>query len=244
VPESDPDAQPTLIFDKALQPQQAALVLRQQAGPPVPYQPPRALDPMVVQLLDPDSEQAACFRLLRDNLVAKNAPRVIAVSSGDAGDGKTTCAVNLALAMSELPSARVMLVEGTFSSPALAGVFRIDATTPLDPALNAAALSPYRIVRIARGLDAAVLVQQPGQPPAAFNSQWFETVLEYLSNAGYDRVVIDAPTLDGSPFATQVVAIAKGTLLTARSHATTARTLRRAAEQIPEGRALGVTLMD
>jgi hypothetical protein len=56
--------------------------------------------------------------------------------------------------------------------------------------------------------------------------------------------VIDAAALDGSPVVTQVLGVADGTLLTVRSHATTARSLRRAAEQIPTGRALGVTLMD
>ncbi|MEA2749148.1 MAG: hypothetical protein QOI41_3291, partial [Myxococcales bacterium] len=60
----------------------------------------------------------------------------------------------------------------------------------------------------------------------------------------YDHLIIDGASLDGSAAVLQVVGIAEGTLLTVRSGNTTARTLRKAAEQIPRGRALGVTLMD
>ena len=59
-----------------------------------------------------------------------------------------------------------------------------------------------------------------------------------------DYLVIDAPALDGSAAVLHVVTVAEGTLLTARSGTTTARTLRSAAAQIPRDRVLGVTLMD
>jgi Mrp family chromosome partitioning ATPase len=229
-------------------PQTTTLVLRNVKSSPPPYESPfggaRALDPRLVLLLEPDSQRSASFRLLRDGLLSKRAPRSIAVSSGAAGEGKTTCAINLALALSEMPSARVLLVEANFAAPSLADVFNIDATTRLDPELNAPALSPYRLVRVVPALDVAALVRQPGEAAPAFNSRWFETVIERLARAGYDHLVIDTGTLDGSPFTTQVVNVAGGTLLTARANSTTARALRRAAELIPEGRALGVTLMD
>jgi Mrp family chromosome partitioning ATPase len=69
-------------------------------------------------------------------------------------------------------------------------------------------------------------------------------VINHVSGAGYDYIVIDAAALDGAPAVTQLLGVADGTLLTVRSHATTARSLRRAAEQIPPGRALGVTVVD
>ena len=205
---------------------------------------PQVLDPRLVLLVEPDSQRAASFRLLRDNLLAKGAPRIIAVSSGAPHEGKTTCAINLALALSEKPSTRVLLMEGNFFMPSLGDVFRIDATTHLDQTLNHPVLSPYLIAQMMGGFHVAALVRLPGDPPPAFNSRWFDMVIDHLAGAGYDHVVIDAAALDGSPAVTQVLGVADGTLLTARSHATTARALRRAAEQIPKGRALGVTLMD
>jgi Mrp family chromosome partitioning ATPase len=243
IPQPSPAAtslvrRPTPILAQLMEPPRA----------PPPDVPPlgerRRLDPRLVLLSEPDSQRAASFRLLRDNLLAKGAPRIIAVSSGAVHEGKTTCAINLALALHEKPATRVLLMEGNFFEPSLAGIFGIDASARPDPVMNLPMLSPYRIVQMMGGFHVAALVQQAGDPPPSFNSRWFDMVIDHLSGAGYDHVVIDAAALDGSPVVTQVLGIADGTLLTVRSHATTARSLRRAAEQIPTGRALGVTLMD
>jgi Mrp family chromosome partitioning ATPase len=204
----------------------------------------RSLDPRLILLSEPDSQRSASFRLLRDNLLAKKAPRIIAVSSGAVHEGKTTCAINLALALSERPSTRVLLMDGNFFAPSLAAIFHIDAQTPVDPQVSLPLLSPYRIAQMMRGFHVAALVQEAGEPALTFNSRWFDMVIGHLSGADYDHLVIDAAALDGSPAVTQVLGVADGTLLTARTHSTTARSFRRAAEQIPEGRALGVTLMD
>jgi len=207
--------------------------------------PPRALvDPRLVLLTDPDSERAASFRLLRDNILSKDGPRVIAVSSGARNEGKTTCAINLALALSERPSARVLLLEGNFLAPSLGKVFQIDASTAPARHMNLPWLMPYRVAEIMPGFDVAALVHAPSEPAPVFNSRWFEMAIGHLSGAGYDFLVIDAAALDGSAPVLQIIGAADGTLLTVRSGGSTARTFRRAAQQIPKGRALGVTLMD
>jgi len=201
------------------------------------------IDPRLVLLLEPYSQRSASFRVLRDNLLAKNAPRIIAVSSGSEHEGKTTCAINLALALGERPSARVLLLEGNFYAPELAKIFHINASTPFAPEMNLPWLLPYRVAEVAHGFHVAAIVQEEGEPPPVFNGRWYDMVMAHLADADYDHLVIDAPALDGSSPVMQVVGIAEGTLLTVRSGNTTARTLRRAAEQIPRGRALGVTLM-
>jgi len=202
------------------------------------------IDPRLVLLLEPYSQRSASFRVLRDNLLAKNAPRIIAVSSPEEHEGKTTCAINLALALGERPSSRVLLLEGNFYAPELAKIFHIDGATPFAPEMNLPWLLPYRVVEVAHGFHVAAIVQEEGEPPPVFNGRWFDMVMGHLADADYDHLVIDAPALDGSSPVMQVVGIAEGTLLTVRSGKATARSLRRAAEQIPRGRALGVTLMD
>jgi Mrp family chromosome partitioning ATPase len=201
-------------------------------------------DPRLVLLLEPDSQRSASFRLLRDNVLAKSAPRVIAVSSGAHHEGKTTCAINLALALCEQPSTRVLLLEGNFFAPSLGGIFGIDASTQAAPQMGLPWLSPYRIVEVTRSFHVAAVVQAEGEPTPLFNSRWFEMALSHLLGAGYHHFVIDAASLDGSPGVTQIIGAADGTLLTVRSGGTTARSFRRAAEQIPKTRALGVVLMD
>lgn len=212
---------------------------------PSSKRPPRDLiDPQLVLLLEPYSQRAASFRILRDNLLAKNAPRIIAVSSGAEHEGKTTCAINLALALVERPSTRVLLLDGNFFAPSLATVFHIDASTPVAAEMNLPWLSPYRVVEVTLGFHVAAIIHEAGEPPPPFNSRWYDMAMAHLADADYDYLVIDAPALDGSAAVLHVVTIAEGTLLTARSGATTARSLRSAVAQIARDRVLGVTLMD
>jgi Mrp family chromosome partitioning ATPase len=201
-------------------------------------------DPRLVLLSDPDSPRAASFRLLRENILAKQRPRIIAVSSAGAGEGKTTCAINLALSMCERPLSKVLLLEGNFFEPSLDEIFHIDESTPPAPSMDLPWLAPYRVVEVVRGLHVAAIGRRRGAPGPGFNARWFEMVIDSLSAEPYDHLIIDAPVLDGSPAATQIVRAADGTLFAVRSGGTTAKTLRRAAEQVPRARMLGIALMD
>jgi Mrp family chromosome partitioning ATPase len=221
----------------------ASVVAVTTSPPPDPFR--RDLrDPRLVLLTEPDSARAASFRLLRDNILSAQSPRIILVSSGAVNEGKTTCAINLALALHERPATRVLLLDGNFFAPSLGEIFHIDASTPPAPAMNAPWLLPYLVAEIMRGFHVAALVQPPGGPAPLFNSRWFDMALNHLSGAGYDHVIVDAAALDGSAPVLQMVGAADGTLLTVRSGGSTARDFRRAAEHIPKGRKLGVTLMD
>lgn len=198
-------------------------------------------DPRMVVLTEPDSARAVSFRLLRDSLLAKRLPRVLAVSSPECGDGKTTCALNLALSLAE--RAKVLVLDGNFLEPELTQIFGIPDGIPAWPQ-NAAWLAPYRIVEVLRGLHIAGLVPPPGSLPTRFEKQWFETLIAALRRFPYDFIIIDAAAILESPTVTQLIATADATLLAVRAGATTARALRRANDQIPEGRGIGVALVD
>src|SRR5262249_3294469 len=87
-----------------------ALAVRPWEPPrPVAPPPPEQLDRRLILVTEPHSPRAASFRLLRDSLVAKSMPRVVAVTSAAPKEGKTTCAANLALALAEQPGTRVLL---------------------------------------------------------------------------------------------------------------------------------------
>lgn len=198
-------------------------------------------DPRLVLLNEPDSSRAVSFRVLRDNLLAKGLPRVLAVSSAGKKDGKTTCALNLGLSLSE--RARVLVVDANLFEPDLAKIFCIDETTAASPA-NAAWLAPYRIAAFSRSLHVAALVVSRGTPAPRFEKQWFEQLVGSLRRVNYDFVLLDAAALSVSPTVSQLVDVADATLLAVRSGTTTARALRRASEQIREGKAIGVALLD
>ena len=82
------------------------------------------LDPRLVLVDDADSERAAAFRVLRHHLLELGHPQVIAVSGPHDRCGKTTVAINLALALSECDRAQVLLVDGNLRRPELASIMR------------------------------------------------------------------------------------------------------------------------
>jgi Mrp family chromosome partitioning ATPase len=200
-------------------------------------------DPRLTVLLNPDSQRATCFRLLRDTLLPKRT-RIIMVSSGAPKEGKTTCATNLAFAMSERPNARVLLLESNFSAPSLSRIFHIDALTPPVPSTDEPWLFPYRVAEVSARFHVAAIVPHAYPPAHAFCPDWFHLVVEHLSGGRYDHVIIDGAEMDESPGLAHIARIADGTLLTARAGGTRAATLHRAAGLVPRDRALGIVLMD
>jgi Mrp family chromosome partitioning ATPase len=207
--------------------------------------PPRVsgwVDPRLVLLADPDSPRAAGFRLLCHNLVAKGLPRVVAVSSAAPHDGKTTCAVNLALALAERP-ARILLVEGNFYEPALAGIFAIEEKTPTPPSLAFPWLAPFKLAELSPCFHVAAIVGSE-EERARIDKHAFEAMIGHLAQLGYDHLVVDAPALDGSAGVGKLIAAADGVLFAVRSGRTTARALRRAVEQLGSRTPLGAALMD
>src|SRR5687767_13576374 len=69
---------------------------------------------------DPRGQIAEQFRSLRNSIVALNpeaAPRSVVVTSSLRGEGKSVAAVNLALALAEMPGIQVLLIDANMHSP-------------------------------------------------------------------------------------------------------------------------------
>jgi Mrp family chromosome partitioning ATPase len=198
------------------------------------------LDRRLILWSEPESARAASYRSLRDSLVNKNLPRVVAVSSASFLNGTTTCAVNLALALTELPQTKVLLLDANFYEPALAGVFTIDRLTQIAP--KEPWLKPYTIVSVSQSLHVAGIVKADvtGRMEP---QQRFESLIDRLCRANYDYIIVDTPALKGSAVVSMVSGC-DGCILAVRAGSTTARDLRRAADQLPPKKALGVALVD
>lgn len=216
-----------------------------RAPPPPPAAPgiqlPPAPDARLILVNEPESARATSFRVLRDNLLAKRLPRILAVSSAMKGDGKTTCALNLGLSLSE--GARVLVVDGNLLDPTLHKIFRIDEST-VPSAVNGPWAQPYKICEYSPSLSIAAVVTPPGAQAPRFERRWFDGFLASVRRMHYDFVLLDTAALSAAPTVSQMVASADATIMAVRAGVTTARALRRASEQIPEGRALGVALID
>jgi Mrp family chromosome partitioning ATPase len=70
-----------------------------------------------------NSDSASTYRLLRQRLIERGDPRTVLCTSASAGEGKTTVAVNLAIALAELGKHRVLLIEANLERTVLAELF-------------------------------------------------------------------------------------------------------------------------
>lgn len=210
------------------------------------HQLPRETDPRLVLIHDPDSHRAACYRVLRHRLADSGDPRVIAVSSARAGEGKTTCAANLALALGECGRARVLLVEANLRAPSLAGLFGFRPPLCFAEQLDQHRESPekpWSVVDVGPpGLHVAAV--NPGTSRPLLDGLAFGIAIDMLRRAGYDYLVIDTPPVLDSADVNIVADFADGTLLTTWARKSSSRDLRRAVEQLSPTHLLGVTLLD
>ncbi|WP_313512353.1 polysaccharide biosynthesis tyrosine autokinase [Corynebacterium variabile] len=165
------------------------------------------------------------FRELRTNLRfldVDNAPTVLAVTSGMPGEGKSTLAVNLALALAD-DGENVCLVDGDLRNPSVATYAggNLQSAVGLSTALSGAAeVDDVVQLTAVDGLSVITSGPIPPNPAELLGSRRFGEVLATLA-AHFDHVIIDAsptlPVTDGA----LVAASADGVILAVRHNHTT-----------------------
>ena len=201
-------------------------------------------DPRLILLREPDSVRAAGLRVLRDSLLAQGAPRVMAVTSPHRAEGKTTLAINLALALVELPDMSVLVVEAHHPAPQIAALFDLVPPTESDYLEGSLRVPPYDIVEILPGLDVAcVHPRGSGQVPP-FDLRSFAAAIDTFSEFPYDFILVDAPPVLGTAVVNRIAEKCDSLLLTVRAGQSRISALRRATDQLGRQRILGVTLID
>ena len=150
------------------------------------------LDPRLTLLSNPDSPQAKAFRLLRHKLGKHADPRLIAVTSAERGEGKTTCAVNLALAIAEETLTRVLLFEANVRQPALARMFGFEPRECLSSQM-ARLHGPTRGYRIAAvaGTRLCIAAMSPDLAPGTRLDRFLVSVALSELRSEYDYIVVD-----------------------------------------------------
>lgn len=208
---------------------------------------PDGHDPRLVLLTDADSERAAAFRVLRHHLHAAGNPRVVAVSSPRAGEGKTTAAVNLALSLAECGRAKVLLVETHLRRPQLAAMFRF--TPPWCFAEQLVShrhqpLLPWSLVEIPQLWLHVAAINPTGDRTQLLDAPAFAIAMERLRLGGYDHIVVDSPPVLGSADINLIQDAVDGVALVASARRTTARDLRRTLDQLGDDKSIGVIFIE
>ncbi|MGO3826521.1 MAG: polysaccharide biosynthesis tyrosine autokinase [Corynebacterium variabile] len=165
------------------------------------------------------------FRELRTNLRfldVDNAPSIIAVTSGMLGEGKSTVATNLALALAD-DGERVCLVDADLRRPCVATYLpgELQGAVGLSTALSGEVDIEDVVQETAvDGLAVVTAGAQPPNPSELLGSKRFRAALEKL-DAHFDYVIVDAspvlPVTDGA----LVAATADGVLLVVRHASST-----------------------
>lgn len=209
--------------------------------------PDDAHDSRLVMVHAPDSARAAAFRVLRHHLLQAGRPQVIAVTSARAGEGKTTAAINLALALAECGRARVLLVEGVLRRPQLASIFRFVPPWCFADQLDAHRHqpgAPWTLVDLPAQWLHVAAVAPDATPRELLDAPAFAIAMDRLRLAGYDHIVVDAPAVLGGAEANLIQDATDGVVLAVRARVTTSRDLRRTVEQLSPGHVLGSVLLE
>ncbi|WP_448073289.1 polysaccharide biosynthesis tyrosine autokinase [Georgenia yuyongxinii] len=164
---------------------------------------------------DPFGARAEAVRRLRTNLQfvsLSDRPRSIVVTSPTAGEGKSTTAVNLAVALADAGS-RVILVDGDLRRPSVAAYMGLEGSVGLTTVLIGRAevddvVQPWGDST----LDVLSSGQVPPNPSELLGSSAMRNLLEHLTDT-YDYVVLDSPPLLPVTDAAVLSTLAGGTIM-------------------------------
>jgi Mrp family chromosome partitioning ATPase len=197
-------------------------------------------------LADPLSARTASFRVLRHRLVDRGDPKAILVTSAQDGEGKTTCALNLAWALAESGRNRVLLVEANTGEPAVA---RLLGFLPPGCFLEQLAqhrtepARPWTVAQVGPH-DVDVLAVQPrsGSRPPLHGPTLMAGIASL--RAAYTYLVIDTSSILTGLDVPLLEDAVDGIVIAARARQTRGRTLATALAQAGTSRVLGVVLLD
>ena len=169
------------------------------------------------------------------------------VSSPRAGDGTTSCAVNLALALAECGRAKVLLVETHVRRPQLASLFRF--VPPWCFAEQLAAhrhqpMLPWGLVDIPQLWLHVAAINPRIEQSQLLDAPAFAIAMERLRLAGYDHIVVDAPQVLGSADVNLMADAADAVVFALRAKVSTTRDLRKAFDQIGSQKVVGTVLVE
>jgi capsular exopolysaccharide synthesis family protein len=178
------------------------------------------------------------MRILRTNLqfARTDGPlKSIAITSAQAGEGKTTMVANLGIACAEI-GLDVVVVEGDLRRPALQRELLPDDPTPLRPGLSNYLVETLGVdeVRYPAGRSGVDLIPAgplPPSPSALLESQRArEAVSAFTADA--DLVLIDCPPLSIGADASVISRWVDGVLVVIDLNASTDRAVREALRQL------------
>jgi capsular exopolysaccharide synthesis family protein len=201
----------------------------------IPFDSLAAKRPLITEL-EAHAPRVEATRMLRTNLQFVHVDRdskVFVVTSSVPGEGKTTTAINLAIATAKAGQS-VLLLEGDLRRPKIADYLHLEGTVGLTTALIGKVGVEEAIQEWGEdGLEVITSGAKPPNPAELVQSEAMKHVLDKLRSR-YDMIIVDAPPLlpvtDGALLSAQ----ADGAILVVRHSKTTKDQVAQAAKHLTD----------
>jgi capsular exopolysaccharide synthesis family protein len=198
-----------------------------------------------IALLQPESYIAEQFRALRgriDAIATQRPITTISITSAFPGEGKTTCAINLAIVTGMSLGRRVLLIDCDLRRPKIHPALGLKPETGLAEVL-AGASSIEDAIMSAEGiaLDVLPVCGRPDNPSELLSSHEMSLLVEEISGR-YDRVIIDTPAALGLPDAKAVSDLCDGMVMVVRADVTARSDIEAVLEILDRQRILGLLI--
>jgi capsular exopolysaccharide synthesis family protein len=191
----------------------------------------------IVSFEQPRSPAAEAYRSLRTSVAflgVESPFKTLQITSPRMRDGKSTTAVNLAVAMTRAGNQRVLLIDADLRRPRIHKFFGLDNAAGLSTVLLGATSVSAALERPAALPDLDVLTSGPGHGSMTtelFTSRLFRELLEGAADR-YDRIIIDTPPLMSVADPLVVAGVADAVMLVVGAGNTTAGQLRSGLESL------------
>lgn len=192
------------------------------------------------------SPRAEAYRSIRTNLQyvdVDNPPRSVVITSAVPMEGKSTAAVNLAIALAQ-SDAKVLLIEADLRRPRVAEYLDVEGSVGLTDVLSGQAGVDEAIISWRRGLlDFLPAGAIPPNPSELLGSKHLADLLTEMA-ARYDTIIVDAPPLLPVTDAAILATAADGAILVVRYGQTTHEQAEQATDSLRHvnARLLGAVL--
>jgi len=175
---------------------------------------PPVLEPNVMAM-----EQCRIIRTrLRDAMRNRKA-KVVMMTSAMPSEGKTLMSVNLAYALSQLESTRVLLVDADMRHPSVANFLRMKPSAGLSSYLTSNISFDEVCYRVTPSLDVIATAEMPTDSPEILQGARMRQFLAE-ARAQYDVVLIDGPPVFPIVDAQVLTSMVEGVVMVVRANVT------------------------
>jgi capsular exopolysaccharide synthesis family protein len=198
-----------------------------------------------ISLLQPDSYIAEQYRTLRgriDSLASQRPLNTLAVISANAGEGKSTCALNLAAVTAMSVGRSVLLIDCDLRRPKVHWTLGLQPQVGLAEVLLNQATTDEAILKLEGvNLDILPVRSVPSNPSELLASPEMRKLIEDVA-ARYDRVILDTPACLGLPDAKSVSELCDGLVMVVRAGVTPQEDVQAALDILDRSRVVGLVL--